>query len=747
MTLRDALTRLFTRNVVITRLPGNRLKAFDVNKSQSIGSPTEYSNRPKWRNGRLYNNIAGYTNGYANEEVESMRRQMYIDYELMDADAIIHSALDLYAEECICGDTIIPLLDGRRVTIKELYDNNESNLWLYGIDSKGQFVPVKADRIIYKGIRQCLKITLDDGTVIKCTPDHLWVMPDLSFKSASELVVGDGIYGIELKRSMNHRIVSIEYCDECEVYDVLNAGENHVFAIEANDGSKLYTHNCQTRDIHTNELLVIKSEDVRIKKLLHNLFYDVLNIEFNAFSWIRSMCKYGDMFLYLQIAEGHGVVNVQPIHPSLIRREEGYEDDPNQIVFFYDGVMGGYRSEINRFEAFEIAHFRLMTETLLLPYGMSILESARRDYRSWTLMQDAMLLHRIMRAPERRIYYIDVGNIAPEEIDGYVESIVNETKKTPFLDETGQINLRYNLMNMTEDVYMPIRGQQSGTKIDTLPGLGNEGMLEDVEYLRKKMMAALKIPPSYLGYEGEGETKSNLSSLDLRFGRTIERIQKIFVSEFYKIAVIHLYTQGFRNEDLLNFELEFTSPSLVFERQKLDILTAKVDLVKSIKEDNIFSDEYIYTQIFGMTEDEWKAEMDKIAESGKHEFRMQQIVEEGNDPKVSGKSFGTPHDIATMQVSSKFIDSSNPESLKQLYSPDEREENEGKPDQYAGSFETKRDQDFGRDPVGRKEMNKMESLLRRMDKNIGLGKKQTLTEGGLLDENRLIQDENEDSYT
>lgn len=594
MTLRDYLITLFTRNVQLVRLPGDRLKTLDINKSQSIGSPTQYSNRPKWRNGKLFNGVSGYTNGYSNEEIESMRRQMYIDYELMDGNAIIHSAVDLYAEESL------------------------------------------------------------------------------------------------------------------------------------------------TRDIHTNEVLVIKSDNPKVKKVLHNLFYDILNIQFNAFSWIRTMCKYGDMFLYLQIAPKVGIVNVQPIHPSLMRREEGFEDDPNRVVFYYDGSSGMYRSEINRFEFFEIAHFRLMTETMLLPYGMSILEGARRDYRSWTLLEDAMMLHRIMRAPERRIVYIDVGNIAPEQIDAYVESVATELKKTPYLDENGQLNLRYNLMNMQEDIFLPVRGQSQGTKIDTLPGLGNEGMLEDVEYQRKKMMAALKIPPAYLGYEGDGDTKSNLSAIDLRFGRTIERVQNIFVSELYKIAFTHLTVQGFSNVDALNYTLEFTSPSLVFERQRIDIMTAKIDLIKSIREDSILSNQQIYMNILGMTEDEMRMELDNIIESEKFYFRLSQIKDEGNDPKISGKSFGTPHDIASMQVSSKFIDASNPESLKQLYTPDEREENEGKPDQYAGSFETKRDQDFGRDPNGRKEMNKMESLRKSLQHFSDDSK--ILTESNLLDENRLIDD-------
>ncbi len=483
MTLQDALKRLFTRNVIIKSMPGNRLKAYDVNKSQSLGTPSAYNARAKWRSGRQFQTRSGYGSGFTNEEIETLRRQMYLDYELMDTDAIIHSSLDLIAEECL------------------------------------------------------------------------------------------------------------------------------------------------STDVHSNEILVIKSDNIKIKKILHNLFYDVLNLEFNAFSWIRTMTKYGDAFLYLQIAPEYGVVNVMPIHPALMRREEGDDSDPNVVKFLYEGDGGFYRSSRNYFEQYEIAHFRLMSDSALLPYGMSSLEGARKDYRSLTLAEDAMLLHRIMRAPERRIFYVDVGNIAPEEVDAHMEQIITETKKIPHIDPaTGQMNLQYNLQNMLEDIYLPVRGEKSGNKIDTLPGLANEGQLEDVNYLRKKMMSAMKIPPAYLGYGEEGtDTKSSLSSLDLRFGRSIERIQKIFVSELYKIAVVHLYVQGFEGEDLLNFDLELTSPSLIFERQKIDILTAKVDLIKSIKEDNIFSDRYIYENILGMTDDEIDLEMENIASSAQFKFRLQQI--------------------------------------------------------------------------------------------------------------------------
>lgn len=1058
----DILRKLFSRNVVITRLPGGRLKTFDVNKSQSIGSPTTYGTRAKWRSGRYINSVSGYGSGFTNEEFEAIRKQMYIDYELMDTDSIVSSANDIYADEA--------------------------------------------------------------------------------------------------------------------------STQNEM-----------------------GELLVIKTDDVRIKKILHNLFYDVLNIEFNLWSWIRTMCKYGDNFLYIQIAEKHGIVNVMPIHPSLIVREEGNIDDPNQTRFRYEGDLGFSYVSRTYFENYEIAHFRLLGDTNFLPYGKSILEGGRKEFKRMLLAEDSMLISRIMRAPERRLFKIDIGNIAPHEVEAHMEQVITETKKTPYIDPaTGDYDLKYNVQASLEDVYMPVRGAETGTTIETLPGLQNDGMKEDVEYFKNKLIAALKVPKEYLGYSEEGGTdkclhpdtkiplldgrvltiaeisqifkiepnsnlwvysfdfetnsvipgkiklaartrknaeivrvfldndthvdctpdhnfllqngeqieaqnlkpfdslraiyrrkekirknneyeqvfqpnknkwvwthkivdeyingkiidngyidgvfhqsnlivchhadfnrfnnnpdnlqrmnsldhiklhsenlvmglhskkareklretmqtkeykeklsnalkkhfddnpnkknrlrdnwlsltheqrseivksgitperlqlmseiakkvnmgvkgrlaiklkypngrtdlqganhsrwitrpdfielltfidnfqgdkttlnkyeyfcdaigiqkhvvrdvikqngftvnefmneyfgfregrpkdlrldyinelasnhetveslisfigiskksfirkikkkydfdqwkcdilgkcynhkvvrieyltekvdtfnlevddknhnfliengivikNSGIAQKDLRFARTIERIQKIFISEFYQIAIIHLKVQGFADEDMLNFELSLTSPSLIYERQRVDIMTAKVDLAKSIQENNLFSDKYLYETIFGMTDTEWKADLEEQVESAKHRFRIKQIVEEGNDPEKTGKSFGTPWDIATLQVSSKFLPGQYGEQDKSLYTPDAREENPGKPNQYKGSFETKRDQDFGRDPLGRRELEKQpnmegrESIKRfidRLDKKIkpNVVKK---TEPEMLNENNILDE-------
>ena len=170
-------------------------------------------------------------------------------------------------------------------------------------------------------------------------------------------------------------------------------------------------------------------------------------------------------------------------------------------------------------------------------------------------MEDAMLVHRIVRAPEKRIFYVDIGNIPPAEVENFMQKTISQMKRTPYVDQqTGDYNLKYNMQNLLEDFYMPVRGGESATKIDTTPGLQYDG-IQDVEYLRDKLFAALKIPKAFLGYDENTDGKATLAAEDIRFARTIERIQRIILSELYKIAVVHLYTQGYDGDDLVNFEL------------------------------------------------------------------------------------------------------------------------------------------------------------------------------------------------
>lgn len=468
-----------------------------------------------------------------------------------------------------------------------------------------------------------------------------------------------------------------------------------------------------------NEILSVKSSDENIQRVLYNLFYDVLNIEFNLWSWTRNMCKYGDFFLKLEVAEKFGVYNVLPYTVYHMIREEGTDpENPAKVNFRLDpdGIASSQHpnylpkrkgeQRVVEFDNYEIAHFRLISDTNYLPYGRSYLEPGRKIFKQVTLMEDAMLIHRIMRAPEKRMFYINVGAIPPNEVEQFMQKTINQMKKTPYVGEDGQYNLRFNLQNMMEDFYLPVRGGDTSTRIETTKGLEYDGTT-DVEYLQAKMFAALKIPKAYFGYEGDLQGKATLAAEDIRFARTVERIQKIMESELTKIALVHLYTQGFTGESLTNFELKLTTPSIVFEQEKVALLKEKVDLAAQMKDTKMFSSDYIYEKIFDMSEDQYLAERDLVREDSKAAFRIAQIENEGNDPAKSGTTYGTPHDLASMygRRSVATPKGGSPNELPQGYSEMEPKWGEpgpegGRPKEKASVYGTNANPVGGRDPLG-----------------------------------------------
>jgi hypothetical protein len=511
--LQARLKRLFSTNVIVRRIAKNRLKAVDTNRLQSNGSLSSNSYIDRFTG--LHRGQSGYATYNQTYNFHSSKLELFTDYEAMDMDPIIASALDIYADES---------------TVK---------------NAEG-------------------------------------------------------------------------------------------------------------------DTLAIATSNEEVRKVLHNLFYDIINIEYNLWPWVRNACKYGDFFLHLDIEDELGIINVTPLSAYEVRREDGYDpENPYAYRFIIEGPSGTYANfagKPNRteFESFQMAHFRLLSDTNFLPYGKSMIESGRKLFKQLSLMEDAMLIQRIMRAPERRIFKIDVGNIPPHEVDNYMNQIMSKMKKVPYMNEqTGDYNLKFNLQNMMEDYYLPVRGGESGTAIETLAGLTNEGQIEDIEYLRNKLHAALKIPKAFLGYDEGVEGKATLAAEDVRFARTIERIQKIFVSELTKIAIIHLYAQGFRDEDLIGFSLTLNNPSLIYEKQQLESLTTKIELAGKMRESQMFSEQWIYENIFDMSQHEWKSEQDNVIEDLKTQFRRKQIADEGNDPRKTNMSFGTPHDIASMHVATK----------------------------------------------------------------------------------------------
>ncbi len=400
----------------------------------------------------------------------------------------------------------------------------------------------------------------------------------------------------------------------------------------------VYADECTARNEFGN-VLKIHHEDDNVKQVLENLFYDILNVEFNLWPWTRNLVKYGDFFLQLEISQepGIGIVNVMPLSSYEMSRVEGFDPlNPQLVKFVYAPYQNPYnavgQTAKKEYENWEIAHFRLNSDSNFLPYGKSMLEGGRRVWKQLMLMEDAMLIHRVMRAPEKRIFKIDVGNIPPNEVDNYMQKIINSSKKVPFVDEkTGEYNLKYNIQNLIEDYYMPVRGNDNGTSIDTLKGL-EYNMIDDINYLKGKMMASLKIPKAYLGYEEDINGKATLAAQDVRFAKTIERVQRVIISELTKIAIIHLYAQGIEDDRLTNFSLELTIPSKIYEQEKVELYTSKVGLIQQMQQTKMVSKKWMYETILGMAQDEQDAETLGVLDDTKQAFRLTSIETQGVDP-------------------------------------------------------------------------------------------------------------------
>jgi len=353
-----------------------------------------------------------------------------------------------------------------------------------------------------------------------------------------------------------------------------------------------------TTSTSLNPLLKIDTSNEEIKSILHSLYHDVLNIDYNLFGWCRTMCKYGDYFLYLDLDDKKGVQNVIGLPAQEIERLEGEDKtNPNYVQFQWNS--GGLT-----FENWQIGHFRILGNDKYAPYGTSILEGARRIWRQLILIEDAMMAYRVVRSPERRIFYIDVGNIAVEDVDQHMQKVVTQMKRNQVIDpSTGRVDLRYNPMSIDEDYFIPVRGGQS-SRIESLPGGTYTGDIDDVKYLRDKLFSALKIPQSYLSRgDGAEEDKTTLAQKDIRFARTIQRLQRSVVSELEKIGIIHLYTLGFRAHDLVSFSISLSNPSKLAELQELEHWRTRFDVAAAATE-GFFSKRWIAKKLFNLSDEE-----------------------------------------------------------------------------------------------------------------------------------------------
>ena len=367
-------------------------------------------------------------------------------------------------------------------------------------------------------------------------------------------------------------------------------------------------------------VLQVYSESKRIKSILVDLFVNVLDINTNLPMWIRNMCKYGDNFVYLKLDSEKGVTGCMQLPNIEIERlERGIESKTSTATVNVNrkDLKFIWKVKSTEFNTWEIGHFRLLGDDRKLPYGTSMLEKARRIWKQLVLAEDAMLIYRTSRAPERRVFKVFVGNMDDKDVEPYVQRVANKFKRDQVVDrKTGNVDLRFNQMAVDQDYFIPVRDATATMPIETLPGGTNLSEIADIEYIQKKLVTALRVPKAYLGFEEPVGDGKNLSLLDIRFARTINRIQKSAIAEMNKIAIIHLFLMGFEDE-LSNFTLQLTNPSKQADLLMIDVWATKVTLYKDMvteiaKSIQPVSATWAKKHIFGFSDDEIKNELLQI---------------------------------------------------------------------------------------------------------------------------------------
>jgi hypothetical protein len=371
-------------------------------------------------------------------------------------------------------------------------------------------------------------------------------------------------------------------------------------------------------------VLQIYSESKRIKSILTDLFNNSLDIAINLPMWVRNTCKYGDNFVYLKLDSEKGITGcLQLPNIEIERLERGMEARTMnsvvgpQVDFKNKNLKFVWKNKDMEFNTWEIAHFRLLGDDRKLPYGTSMLEKARRIWKQLVLAEDAMLIYRTSRAPERRVFKVYVGNMDDKDVEAYVQRVANKFKRDQVVDsKTGNVDLRFNQMAVDQDYFIPVRDATAAMPIDTLPGAANLSEIADIEYIQKKLVTALRIPKAYLGFEEPVGDGKNLSLLDVRFARTINKIQKSMIAELNKIAIVHLFLLGFEDE-LHNFTLGLTNPSKQADLLMLDVWKEKVTLYKDMVTEipntiQPTSATWAKKHIFGFSDEDIKLEIQQI---------------------------------------------------------------------------------------------------------------------------------------
>jgi len=387
------------------------------------------------------------------------------------------------------------------------------------------------------------------------------------------------------------------------------------------------------------ERWTIQSESKMVVDEVEALFEQT---RMTKFLWdiIRNTVKYGDCFCELVLDVNkpeEGIKKIKILNPNWIIRVEnefGYlkkflQEIPNLESMQYSEVGGDATDRPVKYielDKNQIVHYRLHTsDPVFYPYGKSIAALCMRVFRSLKMMEDAMMIYRLSRAPERRIFYVDTGNLPTSKAEMYIERLKQKFKKEKYYNTPkNTVDSRFNPMSMDEDFFVPSKNGR-GTKIDTLPGATNLGEIEDVRYYRDKLLAALKVPKDYIvEKDSSPERKANLSQLDVKFARTIQRVQVDIETGLENMAKRHLQLRGFPAALIKKVRIRLPEPSDMSAKRKLDLDEQKTRVIAAVQQLALFSKDEIYREYYDMTPEEITVMKSEMEEQQAEEMEQQQ---------------------------------------------------------------------------------------------------------------------------
>ncbi len=417
----------------------------------------------------------------------------------------------------------------------------------------------------------------------------------------------------------------------------------------------IYVFQSLTKDQY-GDILKISSKNDQIDKILKQLFYQRLNCQFNFNVWFRNFVKYGDFFLALKLDNQHGVVGCQPISSYDIERVQ--DQDGNSQNYSFKLVS----NNLSMIDNYNIAHFRLLVDTNFLPYGRSVLQPVRRVWKNLSLMIDAMMIQRIMRAPQRRVFKIDVGDLPNQQVGPFMKDVIDKMKKVPYKDQqTGQINLKYNIQNLLQDFFIPVRGKQDGSTIQTLSGMQNT-MIQDIQFIKDYLHMGLKIPKAFLANAQGNSNKSTLAGQDIILARYIQTFQNLFVNQLSRIALIHLFILGYTDLQDIDFKLQLNNPSNVKQIQQIQLWTQKIQLAMKMQESGHFDMNFIYDHVYKISAEQAKLMLKRQKTDTKYRAMLEKItqdtLQQGNQMQQAYDQ--QPYQTQPTQQTSQFENDKQP---------------------------------------------------------------------------------------